>query len=310
MHKFHFSEYDRIPDPCKDIIFKLLFTRETPASRLALSSLVSACLGRKARVITVIANEPPASSSNNRQIRYDIACKLDDGELADLEMTRYPKRSEAPRLEYHIARLFINQNIKGADKSFDDLKPAYQISLFSEENAFHDDKLVHHFRYCDLENGISLDGQTEIITVELKKTARLLERPVREMSAPERWAVFFRYSPEEEQRSLINELLDEEEGIAMAAEELLTVTEDERYQAWLMSAEKFDLDYQNDMVESRRGGYKEAKAEYQEQLAAKDKRIQQDQEQLAAKDKRVQQDQEQIRQLEEEIRRLRGASAP
>jgi hypothetical protein len=35
-------------------------------------------------------------------------------------------------------------------------------------------------------NRISLGGQTEIITIELKKTVRLLEKPVREMSVSRR----------------------------------------------------------------------------------------------------------------------------
>jgi predicted transposase/invertase (TIGR01784 family) len=285
MSKVHFSEQDRILDPCKDIVFKLLFTRETPSSRAAISSLVSAYLGRKAQVIIITANEPPAFSPNDRQIRYDITCRLDGGELADLEMTLYPKKSEAARLEYHIARLFINQNIKGVKKSFGDLKPAYQISLFYRENLFPDDKLVHHFGYYDHENGVSLGGQTGIVTVELKKAARLLEKPVNEMSVPERWAIFFRYGAEREQRSLINELLAEEEGIAMAGEELLTVTEDERYEAWLRSAETFDMDYQDDMEEARRAGQAEGRVESQE---------------------RIRQVEEQNRQLEAEIRRLRG----
>jgi hypothetical protein len=72
-----------------------------------------------------------------------------------------------------------------------------------------------------------------------------------------------------------------EEGIAMAGKELLTVSEDERMQAWLMSAEKYDLDRQSEIVDARRGGYKEAETKYQEQ---------------------IQQVQEQIRWLEEEIR--------
>jgi PHD/YefM family antitoxin component YafN of YafNO toxin-antitoxin module len=106
--------------------------------------------------------------------------------------------------------------------------------------------------------------------------------------------VFFRYGPDAERREQINEIMGIEEGIAMAGEELMTVSEDERLRAWLMSAETYDLDRQSEMVYARREGrakgraegYKEAKAEDQEQ---------------------IQQAQEEIRRLEEEIRRLRGA---
>jgi predicted transposase/invertase (TIGR01784 family) len=261
MHTVHFSDEDQILDPCKDIIFKCLFTRETDSARGALGSLVSAYVGRKTQILTITANEPPASNPHDRQIRYDITCKLEGGELANLEMTLYPKAFEAARLEYHTARLYINQNIKGDDKSFDDLERAYQISLFAEKNLYDDDAWVHHFKYYDEERHISLGGRTEIITVELEKTDYLLTRPVQEMTVEERWALFFRYGSEKGQRALINELMAEEEGIAMAGKELLTVTEDERVQAWLMSAEKYELDVQSEKTEARRAGRREGLAE-------------------------------------------------
>jgi hypothetical protein len=121
----------------------------------------------------------------------------------------------------------------------------------------------------------------------LKKAEDLLGKKVREMSHEELWAFFFRYGSDEEQRAVINEIMEVEEGIAMAGEELLTVTEDERMQAWLMSAEKYDLDRQSELVYTHREGYKKAKAEDEEQ---------------------IRQVQERNRQLEEEIRRLRGES--
>jgi multidrug efflux pump subunit AcrA (membrane-fusion protein) len=120
----------------------------------------------------------------------------------------------------------------------------------------------------------------------------LLEKKAEEMSPGELWAFFFRYGADAEQRGRINEILSAEEGIAMAGEELLTVSEDERLQAWLMSAEKYDLDRQSELVHTRREGYKEAETEYQEQLSSKEAQIRQAQ--------------EQIRRLEEENRRLRG----
>jgi hypothetical protein len=40
----------------------------------------------------------------------------------------------------------------------------------------------------------------------------------------------------------------------MAGKELLTVSEDEKVRAWLMSAEKYDLDRQSELTEDRRGG--------------------------------------------------------
>jgi PHD/YefM family antitoxin component YafN of YafNO toxin-antitoxin module len=191
---------------------------------------------------------------------------------------------------------YNHRSIKGTDKTFDDLKRAYQISFFAGESLCRDKNLVHHFTYYDKQHELSLGGRTKIITIELKKAESLLEKKVREMSHEELRAFFFRYGPDTAYRDLINEIMEAEEGIAMAGEELLTVTEDERLRAWLMSAEKYDLDLQNDLAEARQDGrdegYKEAKAE--------------DQEQLSMKDEQIRQVQERNRQLEEENRRLRG----
>jgi hypothetical protein len=311
MQKIYFPDNAVILDPCRDAVFKLIFTRATPESRIALDSLVSAFLGRNTHVIAVTPNEPPVNSPGDRQIRFDIACKFDGDERANLEMTLFPRRHEPTRLEYHLARLFVNQDIKG--QTYDNLKQAYQISFFARESLYADTALVHHFRYYDTTQELSLGGRTEIITVELRKAVKLLGREPREMSLGELWAFFFRYGPDPERREQINKILAAEEGIAMAGAELLTVSEDERLQAWLMSAEKYELDRTSDLYDARRDGYEEAKAEYQEQLSSKDEQLSSKDEQLSAKDEQIRQDnerighdQERIRWLEEEIRRLRG----
>jgi hypothetical protein len=276
MKKIYFPDTATILNPCWDAVFKLIFTRETPSSRGALGNLASAFVRRKTQVLAVSANEPPANGPQDRQIRFDIACKLDGGELADLEMTLYPKPFEPARLEYHLARLYTNQDIKGTEKTFDNLKRTYQISFFAEKNLYRGRDMVHHFTYYDKKHELSLGGRTKIITVELQK------------------AFFFRYGPDVEQRQRINEIMAIEEGIAMAGEELLTVSGDERLQAWI--AEKYELDRHSDLVYARQEGqtkgYKKAKAE--------------DQKQIRQAQEQIRQARERIRQLEEENRRLRG----
>ena len=293
MRKIYFPDTVDILNPCRDAVFKLLFGGNSPQSNFALGSLVSAFIGRKTRVLKVIANEPPVFNPADRQIRYDVACALEDGEPANLEMTLCPRNSEAARMEYHIARLYANQDIRSAKKGYGDLKQAYQISFFAEENFFRDEEMTHHFKYYDERCGTSLGGRTEIIAIELKKADAFLGKAVGEMSHSEQWALFFRYGPDREKRPLINEILNVAEGIAVAGTELLTVSEDERRRAWLMSAEKYELDVMTEKYEARCAGmaeglaegYKEAEAEYQE---------------------RIRQVEEQNRRLEEELHRLHG----
>jgi predicted transposase YdaD len=83
----------------------------------------------------------------------------------------------------------------------------------------------------------------------LEKVGQLLEKPVEKLSALERWAVFFRYVADPEQRELVNGLMKAEEGIAMAGEMLVTVTQDEIDQARRERAYKLEVDWYSDMAE-------------------------------------------------------------
>ena len=80
------------------------------------------------------------------------------------------------------------------------------------------------------------------------------------MTALERWAVFFRYTPDKGRRELVNEIIEVEEGIAMAGQVLLNISKDERERARLTSEYKFAVDLQSKMVDAERGGrYQQAK---------------------------------------------------
>ncbi|MDR1899914.1 MAG: hypothetical protein LBQ55_07905 [Treponema sp.] len=123
------------------------------------------------------------------------------------------------------------------------------------------------------ETETSLGGRTKIIVVELEKAEGAARKSAAELSGEEKWALFFRYARERARRGLVNELLREEEGIAMAGEVLLTVSRDEIERARLDSEYEGALDYQSDMVSSRREGLAEGwekrdKEAHQEKLAS------------------------------------------
>ena len=256
----------------KDLVFKAVFTKNTPESTGALSNLVSALIGRKVSVVSILANEPPPQDIRDRQIRYDINCKVENGELINVEMTFEPAKYEPVRLEFHIAKLYIGQNIKGTDKTFDDLQQAYQISILAEERVFKDDEaFFHSFEYYDPVNKVSLNGRTQIITLELRKLDGIVEKPADEMSVSERWAVYFEYLTDREKRGKINEILEREEGIAMASEVLMTISRDDEERARIYRDEKIILDYQSGLVHAKReakreGAEEEREKNYKEKL--------------------------------------------
>jgi len=257
MNKIYFSETDDLIDIRKDDVFKAVFTKDTPASQGALSGLISTFIKRNVSIVTITANEPPIDNLRNRQIRFDINCKTENDELVNVEMSLSPDSFELIRLEFHTAKLFIGQDIRGKDRSYNDLKETYQISILAKDRFFPDEEVLHTFEYYDRKNDLSLNGRTQIITIELSKLEKIVEKPAEEMSSAERWAVFFEYLTDKEKREKINQIIKYQEGIAMASEVLIKVTRDEEEQAWLRSREKYELDTQSKMTQAKKEGRKE-----------------------------------------------------
>ncbi|MDR3160711.1 MAG: Rpn family recombination-promoting nuclease/putative transposase, partial [Spirochaetaceae bacterium] len=226
MNAVYLDDADDPINICYDNVFKAVFTRNTPESRTALSRLVSAMTGRDLTALSITANEPAPRSLRDRQIRFDIPCKAEGGEPIDVEMSLNPDAFELVRLEFLAGKLFTEQDIRGSGKSYNDLKAAYQIAILAKGRFFKDEALLHSFEYYDPERGVTLGGRSRIVTVELSKAAGAAEKPATEMSAAEQWAVYFRYVTDRSKRAKINEVIANEEGIAMASEVLITISKD------------------------------------------------------------------------------------
>jgi predicted transposase/invertase (TIGR01784 family) len=254
---FPFGDGARILDIRYDPVFKAVFTKDTAKSRGALSDLISSLIGRAVTVEAIIANEPAADDIRQRQLRFDVACKTGKGEPINVEMSFNPKAHEPVRLEYHTARLFLRQDIHGKDKTYNDLKETYQIAILANKKFFLDENFAHNFQYYDPDNRVSLGGRTRIITVELAKTEPVVGKPVEEMTNAELWAVFFEYLTDEEKRGKIIEIINREEGIAMAVETLVNITQDEVEYERMSNLIKSQLDWNTDLFEARNEGLEE-----------------------------------------------------
>ena len=283
--KNHFSDTVKILDIRQDNVFKAVFTRETPESQVALSRFVSALIGYEVSIVTISANEPPIDSLYDRQIRYDINCKTENDERVNVEMSLNPDTFEPVRLEYYAAKLFTDQDIKGTKKSYKDLKFSYQITILAKERFFHDDLFFHTFEYCDYNNNVRLNGRSRIITLELSKLDKIVEKPAEEMSYPELWATFFQYLTDKSKHSIISDIINREEGIAMASKVLCTVSQDEIEKAYQFSELKYELDTQSRMTyaweDGMQQGMQQGKLEEREAIASKLKSMGLSEEQIA-----------------------------
>jgi predicted transposase/invertase (TIGR01784 family) len=251
----------KVMDIRYDPVFKAVFTKDTKESRGALSHLISALIGRAVNVEAIITNEPPVDDLRQRYLRFDVACMTKEGEPVNVEMSLNPQKSEQVRLEYYAARLFVGQSIHGEEKSFKDLKETYQIAILAKEKFFLDEELTHNFIYYDPDARIPLGGKTRIITVELVKTKPIVDKPIEEMTTAELWAVFFEYLTDEEKRAKMIDIINREEGIAMAVKTLSNITQDEVEYARMTTLIKSQLDYQSGMVDARRDGIEEGREE-------------------------------------------------
>ncbi|GBU27170.1 hypothetical protein R84B8_00695 [Treponema sp. R8-4-B8] len=256
---FPFDGGTQVYDIRHDPVFKAVFTRDTANSRAALSDLISALIGSVIKVGTITANEPPVSDFRQRYLRFDIACKTQKGEPINVEMSFNPKANEHVRLEYHAARLFAGQELHGKCKNYTDLKKTYQIAILAKKKFFPDKDLIHDFIYYDPKTRVSLGGKTRIITVELEKTKPIAEKPIEKMTNAELWAVFFQYLTDTGKRSKIVDIINREEGIAMAVKTMKGFTQKELDYIRESYRIKCDMDYQDEVVTAQRKALKEGR---------------------------------------------------
>jgi hypothetical protein len=98
--------------------------------------------------------------------------------MSNAEVTLYPLSCETVRIEYYLAKMHTGQRTKG--KRYSDIIPTDHVSLVNQK-VYPDDAYLHAFQYYDPVHGISLNGRTCAILVELPKVEKLAhEKPVKE----------------------------------------------------------------------------------------------------------------------------------
>ena len=258
MEAVQLNENDDPINICYDNVFKAVFTKDGPESRGALSGLLSAVIGAKVSVVKIAANEPAIDNTEDRGVRFDLHCKEEAcGKLFNVEMSFNPDRFEPLRLEFYAAKLFTGQEIGGSEKTYDDLKEAYQIAILVNGCFFDDNDFLHNFEYYDQKRNISLGGRSRIITLELFKLKKAEETAAADMTAAERWGFFFKYITDKAKREKINDIIILEEGIAMANQVLMGISRNEAERARLLSEYKYKVDTQSKVVQARREGRQE-----------------------------------------------------
>jgi hypothetical protein len=210
--------YDEILPPSDDYVFKAILTH--PDAKPALMDLISTFIKRTVTDVLIRNNELPTGNTDEKNIRLDVNCVIDDGSQVDVEM-------QGSRLEgldggrdslinktvYYLTDLHSSQKSKNV--KYIDLVKTYQIT-FSTHDIFKGSEYVTEAS-LRTHTGLQISDQIHMIIVELDKLGDVLKKPVGEMTPLEMWSAFLGYAADPSQRKLINEVLDKKEAISMAA---------------------------------------------------------------------------------------------
>ena len=233
--------------PKNDLIFKKLFGtvgREAMVKdfleAILKISIKSVTLGKETILLPEEVNEKTGV--------LDVRVTLDDGTEVDVEMQNKENTLIVRRSQFYLSRLYQGKIKVGED--YDVLRKAIVIfitnfEVFSDIKEYHTKWLMTEQKYKEK----TLD-EIELHYIELPK---FLKTKIDKQRKIDQWLLFIDYSRKE----LIKEIMEENENVKEAVEnmEKLKNDEHEQYLAWLR--EKYTLD----MNTAKKVGRKEEKRE-------------------------------------------------
>jgi len=212
-----FSDHRPSPDallhPYVDITFKAMFTDKSFESKEALKGFLTDIIGRDIKEVSLIPNEPAAKRTQDKAIRFDVACVFNDGDEADIEMQgnntdmMYDKRSE-----YLVARL-LDQTVNRGD-SYKGIKQVYQISVLNFIFDS-DDSQAESWYVLRKQNGHTLGRVMNVIFIELPKVIKK-EFPVEKLQGWEKWGIFIAEAGNPDKQDYVRKIAASNGGIMQA----------------------------------------------------------------------------------------------
>ncbi len=238
-----------ILNPRCDVTFKGIFTQGTKESDLALKDFIESMIGKEVKDLVLQPNEPPAETSGDMQMSFDVNVEFNDGEKADIEIQgRNEGYDFGSRSEIYAARLINSAAKKG---SYWNVPKVYQISVLNFEYDKDDSNTVSWYTMRNRE-GSGLGDRLNIIFLDLVKVRRLFGK--KDLTKAEKWGMFFSYADDERKQNYLNEVIKQEAGI-MAAEFTVTYMSEEDAN-WYRENSRFkgQMDYNSGMEGAERRG--------------------------------------------------------
>ncbi|MDR2589829.1 MAG: Rpn family recombination-promoting nuclease/putative transposase [Oscillospiraceae bacterium] len=248
----------------EDYVLKSVLTH--PEAKPALMDLITTFIHRKVTDVEIRNNELHSITTEEKNVRLDLNCVIDDGSQVDVEM----QGSRLAGLDgghemlvnksvYYLTDLHSSQKSKGI--KYNKLVRTYQIT-FCVQNIFKQNEYITEAS-LRTEDGTQISNQINLTIIELGKLDDVLNKPVEEMSPIEMWSTFLRYSGDRSKRDIINKVLEKKGEIGMAGSLLASISQDDRMRAINMSQRKWQTDYDSNFL-----FYKEQFEEVEEELSS------------------------------------------
>ena len=283
-------------DPKEDSTFKTLFIQEGEKTKIALKSLIKAIIGREPRTVQVIDNELPKNIKKAKDIRLDLQCKMEDGDLINIEMqTCMSNDNLKNRVLYYASRMMSTIDMKG--KSYSDLPKVYHVMFTNFQLFDNHSRYLQTFRIQNEEQETMSECmqfifiQMNMFQIGGKKIGNLLDI--------EKWIIFLRDSTDKEKRDLLNSIMGSDEGIREAGEILMAISKD--IKAWARQEMRFKARQDREAEEVL---HKRELKQFEDKVKQAEDRIKQFEEQARQAEDRIKQFEEQARQAEDRIKQF------
>ena len=238
-------------NPKMDWVFKLMFSKGKKGNK-ALISFLNAFLEDsygKIKKADILNTELIRETPNGETYHLDFLIKTDTGLIIDLDMQQFWKENYPRRSQMYLFRL-ASRFLKLESKK-DDPFYAVSISVFGcnvPKNA----KLVK----------MSENSIIQYIYIELNELiGYTIKKSLEDYTLKDFWIRFLTTYEQDKKSGVLKKLCELEEGIRMAEETILRVTEEERRIARELSTEKYQMLLEAERGDARREGLAEGRAE-------------------------------------------------
>jgi predicted transposase/invertase (TIGR01784 family) len=221
--------------PTLDIVFKILFSGKDEDSREALRLLLSDCIHREVRNLSLQNAEMLPAFIKGKVFRMDVHVTFNDGEQADIEMqVKRGNDDIKTRSLMYSSRLLENQIRRG--ERYIDARRVYVIFFLDFVLFPQSAKVPRRYFFMEETEHDRLNELMEVIYYEMPKTANAVKKyfekreTLKTLPTEQKWCIYFKYRAKEGMGPLIDELCREEEGIMIADRALKK--KDREWQKW------------------------------------------------------------------------------